>query len=57
MLNYQTKIENFELTSPPGTGYHRAGRVAERAAARVAERVAEQVAERVWRESEEDEIQ
>ena len=48
MLNYQIKIENFELTSPPGTGYHRAGRVAERAAARVAERV--------WRESEEDEI-
>ena len=60
MLNYQIKIENFELTSPPGTGYHRAGRVTERAvrvAARVAERVVEQVEERVWRESEEDEIQ
>ena len=50
-------IENHELASPLGTGYHRAVRVAEpaaRATARVAELGAEQVAESVWRESEED---
>ena len=58
MSNYLKEIENYHRASPPGTGYHRAGRVAERAA-RVAEwaaaRVAEQVTESVWRESEEDE--
>ena len=43
MSNYLREIENYYEASPFGTGYHHAGRVAERAAW-VAERVAARVA-------------